>query len=371
MRGLVKINLGAGMIRVVTKLVVFIVFVGCGVTALAQPRLDSRTLPSATKAFVLAVADTTGVTPGLAGPNVLWDFSQIKRRGTGADSVQMQYMLPSATPPPARSMFPTAQVAVRTGSSYEFFRTEGTMFRSLGVWTPSVSLTSGTANPYDTRPVEITFNGQHTDQYRATITQITPPQTAQRAGNHKIVYDGYGVLRLPTGEVSDVARTQTTITTTDTVRITSPTPRVVITTTITVAYRWISVNDNVPWVIFSNQTVQVSENGQPVSNVSTREVLFRDFSSSTDVDPELQDADVIVYPNPSPATGDITIANFDHDVLSARLIDARGIAINVQATRQGNDDYVVAMHGITTGSYTLVLITKNGVLRRRVIVLQE
>lgn len=334
----------------------------------AQPRLDVRSLPAPSKQFVLGLADTVGVKVGAAGPNVIWDFSQLKRQGVGVDSITVEYLSPLATPPEAAALFPTAQVAVRTGVRFEFFRTEGTMFRMLGAWTPTSSLTSGTANPYDTRPVEITFGGQHVDQYKAVLNSQTDPQVQQRAGTHTFVYDGFGRLVLPIGEVTNVARTITITRSTDTARYTSPTPRVVVTTTDIQSYRWSQAVDNVPWVTINFTTIRVTTNGQPVSTVSSREVRFRD---TTMIPSGVESAATLnrVYPNPTHAGDEVSVAGIEADVLSAEAVDIHGVATGVTVVRTGSERVRVTLNGLAAGSYVLVLRTASNVHNRRIVVL--
>ncbi len=334
----------------------------------AQPRLDVRSLPAPTIQFVMGLADTVGVKIGAAGPNVVWDFRQLRRQGIGVDSITIEYLSPLATPPEAVALFPSAQVAVRTGARFEFFRTEGTMFRMLGAWTPTSSLTSGTANPYDTRPVEITFGGQHIDQYKAVTTSQTDPQIQQRAGTHAFTYDGFGRLLLPSGEIPNVSRTRTITRTTDTARYTSPTLRVVITTTDIASYRWLQPENNVPWVIVNFTSIRVTTNGQPVSTKSAREVLFRD---STTIPTGVESSSSLdkVYPNPTYAGDEVFVAGIEADVLSAEVVDMHGVSTGVITARIGAERVRVTLNGLAAGSYMLVLRTAGIVHNRRIVVL--
>lgn len=349
-------------------IVVFVVLVG-SIAAVAQLRLDVRSLPAPSLTFVMGIADTVGVRVGAAGPNVFWDFRQLRRQGLGTDSVTIQYLLPSEAPPEAVALFPTAQVAVRTGSRFEFFRTEGTMFRSLGEWTPTTSLTSGTANPYDTRPVEITYGGQHIDQYKAVLNSQVQPIIQQRAGTHRIVYDGYGRLRLPNGELDNVARTKTTTNTTDTARFTSPTPRVVITTTDIESYRWSQVSSNVPWVIINFTTVRVSSNGRPVSTIFSREVRFRDTTTSIVGVEEFEDDSKAIYPNPAHNGDNVFLHGISADVVSTGLVDVQGMYADMRFARNGPESVRIVLNGVAPGTYALLLRTTRGVEHRRIVVL--
>lgn len=369
-----RLRIGNGMALFVDVVVAFMAVVGIGsivgsTVASAQPRLDVRSLPAPSKQFVMGVADTVGVKVGPAGANVVWDFTQLRRTGVGVDSLTTEYLSPLATPPEAAALFPTAEVAVRTGERIEFFRTEGTMFRMLGTWTPTTSITSGTANPYDTRPVEITFGGQHVDQYQATLNSQTAPQVQQRAGTHTIVYDGFGRLLLPNGEVGNVARTKTTTRTTDTSRYTSPTQREVIRATDIESYTWLQPISNVPWVIVNFTTVRVTTNGRPVSTRSTREVLFRDTINS--IPSSVDEASSLdrVYPNPTHAGDEVIVEGIEADVFSADAVDIHGVATSVSPVRIASEKVRVALHRLPAGSYVLVLRTPRGVHHRRIVVL--
>lgn len=344
----------------------------CSVSVMAQPRLTVSSLPAPSKSFVMRLADTVGVKVGLSGSNVIWDFTGLQPRTQAPDTVAFQYLLPSAAPIQAANLFPTAQVAVRTGVRYEFYRTEGTMFRLLGEWTPSSSLTSGTANPYDTRPVEITYGGQHIDQYKSVFNTQSPPTTQQRAGTHRIIYDGFGRIRLPNGEVSSIARTRTTTNTTDTARFTTPTPRVVITTTDIDSYRWAEVNSNVPWVIVNFTTIRVTNNGQPVSTSTTREVLFRD-TTTQQTDVELDNTDNAgIYPNPMHSGERMYVQGIQGEVVQAELVGLQGQSFSVPATQSATGLVVIPLSNIAPGAYALVLRSSGGsvhALRQRIVVL--
>jgi len=351
--------------------VYIVVFLAWGVLVTAQPRLDVRSLPAPTASFVLGIADTTNVKVGAAGPNVRWDFKQLRRLGVGVDSITIEYLSPSATPPQAQALFPTAQVAVRTGPTFEFFRTEGTMFRLLGAWTPSTALTSGTANPYDTRPVEITYSGQHFDTYRSTLTSPVDPKVQQRAGTVTFMYDGFGLLELPRGVVSNVARTRTITQTTDTARYTSPTVRVVVTATDIDSYRWTQVTNSIPFVVVNFSTVRVTNNGQAVSRVTSKEVFFRDTinpiaSSVDDVD---DIANVDVYPNPARSNNDVVLSGVLNEVLDAELVDLQGNRIPVTIARISATSMRVAIPSVAGGTYALVVRTITGVIRKQVVVM--
>jgi len=355
--------------RIKTPLYI-VLFFGCSIIAAAQPRLDRRTLPTPSKSFVLGIADTVGVKVGAAGRNVFWDFTQLRRR-VGVDSTRIQYLTPAETPPQAAALFPTAEVAVLRDQRYEFFRTEGTMFRSLGEWAPTSSLISGTANPYDTRPVELTHGGQHTDDFNAIITSPTAPLVQQRSGTVSFTYDGFGRLRLPNGEVDSVTRTRTITRVADTARFTEPVVRLVIRTTDVESYRWMHIASDVPWLIATFTTSRVTANGKPVSSITTREFLFRDtVNSTTGIDEVLAlDDTYTLHPNPARSNEQVVVRRIDTEVVGATLVNVQGITHDVVVTRADKVSSTVRLDNVAAGSYVLVLQTATGLEHYRLVVM--
>lgn len=164
--------------------------------AIAQPTLTGATTnPVIGESFLVhSIAYTS---PGSAGANVTWNFSNVSSTGTSTVS----YVNPSATP--FGSNFPNATVALSLGSgAYDYYSGTTSAFSREG------SANSSTYIPYSDAEkllhYPVTYNSSNTDNLYSTYTSNSVSLT--RSGTTTSTADGYGTLILPYGTLTDVMR---------------------------------------------------------------------------------------------------------------------------------------------------------------------
>jgi hypothetical protein len=175
----------------------------------AQPVFSESNLPSLGGIYRYVQADTTGVTAGPAGANVVWDFSSWNL----INDTNTFYILPPAATP-FGTTFGASDYAERTADEYKYFSHDAS-----GLFLDGVSLPTIGAVKFDSAVTLATFpfafGDSVTDRVTAQFTYLI--FTAYRRGTATSVADGYGTLILPNGTYTDVLRVRTIEMSTDSV----------------------------------------------------------------------------------------------------------------------------------------------------------
>lgn len=342
--------------KCITRWIVVLLFFASlvGQDADAQPLLDSRTLPAPTKTILLFNCDTTGVRPGPGGVDMLWLFNNLKVRPQVPPDGSIRYIPIQEFPPELRDSFPQAQVGIVDGIITTAFATEGSTFRMLGSTSPQSNLTVASADPYDTRPSELTFNEPFVDSWRALVWPKSGGPTPKRIGIDTVVYDGFGTLVLPKqGPFTDVARLTRRSTTYDTVL---QGPSLFITTTQTTTSTWLpSTSNEVLLEIVSSRTTTTRNGipvGQPILGRSVRAQQW-DTSAPNSVDVEYQHSSI--FPNPV-FNNVLFINDLPFEPLTLSLVDVSGQRISLpETTLVGLNSWRIAIPETSSGVYSLVI----------------
>lgn len=140
--------------------------------------------------------DADGFTPGAAGANITWDFSNLDLMMLGTDT-----SIPVAGSPFA-STFPTANYAYRYdgmgGTRYYYHNITASKYEILALGYNNDLGWNYTPDPMVWAQFPYTFGMVFTDTFQSTDDEMATSVT--------YTYDAYGTLILPTGTFTDVIR---------------------------------------------------------------------------------------------------------------------------------------------------------------------
>lgn len=324
----------------------------CGMAATAQPILGPASLPSPPGNVVYQLADTTGVRPGDAGVDVVWDFTTLQSRTEEPRSVVQLTVAPDALEQEIRDQFPTADRAIIRDTLTELFEVSGFMMRIVGVVTPSATVRFAESDPYDVRPVELRYGAEHLDTHTATITPNGVPVTLNRRGEHRVIYDGWGQLLLPGWDPIQAARISMQRRTTDTLSVGPITT--IITTELDRTY-WADAATDRVFLLMQTERISRTVNGEPRPDTVTQRHVRWLESQTTSVDDADLGAQLQVRPHP--VTGrTITVNGLDAAPATARLtsLDGRSVDLTPGLTPEA-DHAVIILPEVLPGLYVLEL----------------
>ncbi len=319
--------------------------------AWAQPRLDTRSVPSPPKSFVQTRFDATGLVFGTPGREQVWDFRSLPP----GQLQNRRYLSPSEFPPSVRDSFPSAQFGIQVDTVLSVYAVQGRYLRLLGTVGSNTQLTVG-PDPYDTRPTEIVFSGTIIDAHSGAIRVGTA--TGRRFGQTSTTYDGYGSLQTPVGRYDSVARLSTIGNTFDTLQ-TGSDIIVVRRSFRSVVYQ--SIVSDTQLLVFDDITTSITRNGSPVG-LPNRTVsgAYHGSNPATSVDSDALFPNVTVAP--CPLRGSVcSVAGLPFTPLSVRLFSMAGPEVHdVQWTPDADGRVSISMPYITPGAYILLIGIPDG-----------
>ncbi|HCN05918.1 MAG TPA: hypothetical protein DIS79_09875 [Bacteroidetes bacterium] len=338
------------------------------VSASAQPRLDVRSLPTVGEQATMFTYDTTGVQPGNAGLNIVWQYTNLV-------SLQRpftyQVIRLDAAPQNSREFFPTADRVVQRDSVYEFYQLVGQRLRLLGTWTPNAVQVASPTNPFDTRPIELTNAQPFSDTYQSSITYVGLTQPVQRFGASSVTYTGFGTLRFASGSIDSVVRVRRQETTIDTVRSSElPGPvRTIRTTTTTTA--WYQLSSSIPVLTIETADIQVRQGQQLLERRFTKQV-YGGFDEITTALDDIAFYDLTVAPQPARAHDVVRIGltgnvGEDINVIGIDVVDNMGRSTTPRWDVTAGDVYVY-LTDLASGRYSVVIRTTQETIIAPVIV---
>jgi hypothetical protein len=228
-------------------------------TGLAQPTITSSMAPQPGQSETLYDVDETTVTPGPAGANQTWNFSNAVPLGT---SNVTNYVSPSSTP--FASLFPNSNLAIDgssgTDTSYVYLQNTSTLTQNLGVYvgTQGQSVTFSFSDPQTVIAYPFTYTTSYTDLYATSFTLSPFPgiTIAQYIyGSTSALGDGYGTLITPAGTFTNTLRVKNiNIQHDSSVYIGLPLPGDV-STTYTTTYTWVNGSGLTGLFTISNDTI--------------------------------------------------------------------------------------------------------------------
>jgi hypothetical protein len=165
------------------------------ITAFGQLQLsyeDNAYLNSDFQPFIL----TQNVDEGLAGPNQVWDFSQLVKTG------EIKSYMSEARQSPANIWYPKANIVLRENTADFFFKVSSSGIEEYGVKDGNFAIT------YDKPIVKFPFPFVYGSSISGTYSgQVVDKPEEKIAGAYSTQADGYGTLILPGNVViKDVLR---------------------------------------------------------------------------------------------------------------------------------------------------------------------
>ena len=174
----------------------------------AQITLNSTNAPAAGDLFSYVGIDTTGVKLGSPGPAVTWDFSAATKTTT---KYSTQYVSAASTPYAAN--FPSATIAIQSGTAYSYYAVSA----SGNIYLGSQS-TAGSPNILSNSEKVMAYSFTYTNTYSDTYAGHTYAGQDSLNGTFSGLADAYGTLKLPGGVTyNNTLRVKTIDTSIDTI----------------------------------------------------------------------------------------------------------------------------------------------------------
>lgn len=323
-------------------------------TAAAQPVLGPSSLPTIGRSYVRYHYDTLGVDAGTSGTGVFWNYSTLVPTGF---STTTRIVARNLLPVDVQAHYPEAQFGVVNDTTTTLMQLRSGFLREVGISTPKADIASSTGNPYDTRPVELRYSTQHNDTWRALITTKPASLSLSRAGTISTIYDGYGQLFLPDGSIRDgIARTTTTIRTTDTLRLQGPTPGTVLVTTLVIRHTWQPPANDIPLLEMSTTIVSTTRNGQPVGPQQRRREVWTSIKPDGWPTSVEDDAEIpLAYPNPVRSGNVVHVSNPSMIPQHVRYVDVQGRQLDAQWSLVGDTELSISVPELSAGPYMIVI----------------
>lgn len=299
-----------------------------------------------------------GFSPGAAGPNMHWDFSDL-----GMDTVYtLRFIDPATTP--YGSSFPGSNIAAE--GMIEGFEAEGfayatrnTDFFQIDGFAGSYDIFEDLVVPFEPPEVMFDFPVNYLDSLEQTSVmdiKIESPEPAADSVRIKVVttvesrVDSWGELTTPvwTGQVLRLRDVRTTIDS----------------SWVKVFFFWVFLESNTS----VNHTYKYMANnaGYPVMqfNSDTTETEFSMLNYSVDAgvgQDELsakENIDLLIYPNPASGIVNVHIPGLDTDG-ELHVYDLMGRQLKAIPVISGRQDYNLNVSELPAGIYQLVLRSEN------------
>jgi len=174
------------------KIITILLLTAMPLATLAQPTVTHNEFYHIGDNIVMTNCDTTGVRGGNAGAGVTWDFSGLVAAGTYSYSVANN----------TTGMFPTADIVITFSDGTQQFIQENSTDSRLNGYIDGMGDTI-TYNMLTIAHRPFTYNSFYNDsEYQMNI----PANGTHGGGSLTLKGDGYGTLKLPTGNFSNVLR---------------------------------------------------------------------------------------------------------------------------------------------------------------------
>ncbi len=164
---------------------------------LAQPTITSSVFGTVGDAINFQEVSTAGLTPGAAGANVTWDFSDITTLPN-----YYGYELINLADAPENDQFPGANLAADNGvDAFGFIKLTSSEYTNYGVFAGGVITYYD--DPEELFVFPMSFGTTNTDNLHSTFFSGIE---FERSGTTVSEADAYGTLILPTGSFENVLR---------------------------------------------------------------------------------------------------------------------------------------------------------------------
>lgn len=317
--------------------------------ATAQPTLTAATNnPVIGNIFIEHHADTTGKKPGPVGSAVTWNFSTLSE--IAADTTR--YISCAATA--YCDSFPGANIVAYSSLGYMYGVTSTTGYKILGGYQDSKIMHY--SQPQSAMAYPLTYNTIQKDTLVSSIPGAGVPVDLVRYDS--IVADGYGTLKLPSGNYANVLRLH--LRSMDILSIALP-DTILADTTYSESYAWYTPGFHSPLLAMSFDS---SSSGMLISGLS----WYTKPGTVTVNTMTVPNAGIRVYPNPAARDIDIYYNSPASDQASITLKDLTGRTTISWNERLKSDDnhFHYTLPELPAGMYILTLQTGNNLISEKI-----
>jgi hypothetical protein len=301
---------------------------------------------------------TSYVEPGVAGKNVVWDFSNLEVKSSFTGTIDGFYTSKCC------SKFTKGNVVLEEFGNFFVFESTDQSLEQVGY----MSSTGNTRFSYNKPFVKMRYPFSYGDSYSGQFDGdyiLNDNVIGSIAGTYSVEGDGIGKLILPNGKnLDNVLRVKEVKTTKQTFSSSS-----VLITDIT--YRWYVSNHRFPVLVLIRSEVK-GQNSEPA--VSTRAAYNSDVMNATTTTPvsTLPDINLSIYPNPYaekvnidfniPAKCSVNISVYD---LTGRVV--KELANATLDAGQKHFEFSAKSLGLPCGTYILKLKAGSKELTRKLV----
>lgn len=311
----------------------------------AQPTITTAELPTAGTGWVTAndTSYLSAILPG--GPNANWDYSGLQNHGTDTT------LFLSATGTPYANDFQGANLVINDGGgAWTYFTANNSGLSVNGAYDPSFGIVSFTPATLFC-PVPFTYNDTRSTSSSAQVDIDSGGTNLRITIDNQISYlaDGYGSLRLPARNYTNVLRIRSTELITFTISV----------ELIAGSGIYIPVNS------FTSQATNfrhyrtgtihsllLEVSGDSLGDYATGASFL--YSTNVGID-EMASERVSVQPYPNPSSGSVTVPlpfQVDADRIELVSVDGRSIQLPVS---NSDKKAVFSTEGLANGLYTFRL----------------
>jgi len=321
--------------------------------ALAQPTLSAANFnPAIGDAFNTHICDTTGVTPGLGGAYITWNFDSLITTSIDTGIVT------ACAATPHCSLFPGSTYAIVSHATHLIpYYIENSDSISQNGYYIAADTNAVYSNPIKQFTYPFSYGASFSDPYAGTIT--LGAITANETGTITVTYDGYGTLILPSGVDTNVLRVHTVQLFVDSASLFGfPTVQTFQLET----YAWYKANYHSPLMTILNTT-------QIGGSYTNKAVSYspKQTATSTQITTRVENS-LQLYPNP--ATNDLNIeyTSANNEEVRISLYDLLGKEVVVITDRfmQGRQNINYNTSTLPKGLYLLRVRSGGETITRKI-----
>ncbi len=319
--------------------------------AQAQPELNSFKITQVGQT-VKAYVKQVDVSPGNAGANQLWDFSDITFEGNPTLS---KVVNPSSTP--YASSFPTATHAETSDNvNYAYYKMTDKEQTLLGQHSSSTqgSATVVYSNPLTIAKLPLAYNGTTSDDYTANYVASGIPMTL--SGSVSTTYDGYGTLKTQYGTYNNVVRLKATKT--DNSEFSGVTT---IIRSVSYAYYVPGYTTSLFAITEITTSMKMAGMDEMEMGTVTAAYLYDPSFLTSNRNAYLQDLKLSVSPNPASDVISVDFKDLSSDHYTIRITEQDGSTVlenNIFASK--GESHSIDISDLKSGLYFLEVYSSNG-----------
>jgi len=322
--------------------------------ALAQAQPEFNSISRGTGLMISTMTkEDYSVSPGNAGPNQIWDFSDITFT---EDSEVTSFYKPSETP--YASKFPDATIAETSGDGeYTYSKSTSTELTILGNYGETEEGTSSMifTDPLIVLKLPFVYNQTITDDF-VTEVELSGIK-GQYAGDYSATYDGYGTLITQDGTFNDVIRLKTitnSVTTTMGFEVSN----------VETSYLFFTIIYGEPIFVISEIASTILGETEVSSSVAISQLIHIDANKKA----HLQDLKLSLWPNPSSDVVAIDFKDLASDDYTLKVTSQDGTAlIEKKLFVTKGESHNIDISELKSGLYFLEVSSLNGIAVKKIV----